>query len=104
MKFTARKTTKIRLWLRRLFRRTPPQAEKGWVHLPERAPSPSDSNFYGLVDVYRRNSDSSFQAYTWSLRAITRRDSVYYYWKKIAWNADGDRHFKYFVRSRSVLG
>ncbi len=95
---------RIRPIVRRLFGRTPPQMETEWTCLSNRAPSRADAGSNGLVEVYRTDPDSMFHAYFWSLASIHPDQTAKYYWRKSGWPEQGDRPYRYFVRSRIVFG
>jgi hypothetical protein len=78
--------------------------ESGWTRLADRAPELDDLRYDGLVDAYKVSSDSTFQAYGWSFRAIHGRDRRGYYWRPIEAAAADDRHFRYYLRSLRIFG
>lgn len=90
-------------FIRRLLRRTPPQREAGWVLLSVREPQIADTR-RELVEIYKASEDTLFNAYYWSLPAIHGRDRENYYWRKIDNSlAPPDRHFQYFLRSKTLF-
>ena len=91
-------------FLRRLFRRTPPHTETGWLKVSRRAPEKDDANWRGLVEVYFQSDDSIAQAYYWSFSDMSPKLKNGYFWRKIDGPTPVDRTFAYHLRSRKIFG
>lgn len=96
----------LRVRLRRIFRRTPPQAEIGWMRLSSRRPRDVVTwSERDLVVVYRADTDEMFMAHAWGLRAVVEPESRHYYWRpQRASDAVRCPSLEYATRRQTVLG
>lgn len=103
MHFIPSMSNALRITLRRIFRRTPPQTESGWTRLSVALP-PETEQRQRLVEMYDGEDDSITQVYVWSMPSIHPKDRKSRYWREIAPEHRRGRGLGYYERSQTVFG
>lgn len=102
--FLAQIKVSVRITLRGLFGRTPPQTEMDWQPLSEGLPPSDPNNRHASVEFYSVKDDHLSLVYVWSLSAYSGEECKNYFWRTPHPSDRPDRGFAYYLRSQTVLG